>query len=381
MRGEKWPKVFLFPAAAAVMLLVLLAAAGCAGKGQAAKGQAGGAMAVPVAVETVKRGTVVKEIVAGGQLSAVHSVVVAPKISGKVASVPVQLGSRVAASDILFTLDDAEIAAQVRQSEAALAAARARLGVAAYNRENAQKQYERYRQLYEQGAISADTFDAYILKLEQARSGEPEAAVEQAEANLAYYRNQLANTVITSPLDGVVAQCGVEVGSMVTPSTQAVTVVDLSRMKVQVFVGEEHIGKIKEGQEAKVVVPALEDRSFTGVIENLSPAADQKTKAYTVEIGLDNPGEVLKQGMFAEVRLAVGRSEGALTVPVDALLTRSDGTAVYTVKDGVAKKTRVETGISDGSVVEIKSGLQEGDWVVVVGQQGLVDGAKVMVSD
>jgi len=370
MRGEKWPKVFLFPAAAAVMLLVLLAAAGCAGKGQAAKGQAGGAMAVPVAVETVKRGTVVKEIVAGGQLSAVHSVVVAPKISGKVASVPVQLGSRVAASDILFTLDDAEIAAQVRQSEAALAAARARLGVAAYNRENAQKQYERYRQLYEQGAISADTFDAYILKLEQARSGEPEAAVEQAEANLAYYRNQLANTVITSPLDGVVAQCGVEVGSMVTPSTQAVT-----------FVGEEHIGKIKEGQEAKVVVPALEDRSFTGVIENLSPAADQKTKAYTVEIGLDNPGEVLKQGMFAEVRLAVGRSEGALTVPVDALLTRSDGTAVYTVKDGVAKKTRVETGISDGSVVEIKSGLQEGDWVVVVGQQGLVDGAKVMVSD
>jgi len=335
---------------------------------------------VPVAVETAKRCDVVKELVASGQLVGEQSVVVSPRITGKVTSVPVEVGTDVSAGGTLFTLDESDIRAQVRQSEAAVEVARAKQKVAVDNRENASKQYERYKQLYEQGAVSADTFESYELKLKQALSEEPEATLAQCQATLDYQLNQLANTVILSPIAGTVAQRSVEVGSIVTSTTQAVTVVDLSRVKVQVSVGEQQIGKIIQGQEVKVVVPAVRTEPFTGVVAGLSPAADDKTKSYLVEVKMDNPGRVLKQGMFAEVHFTTDKSEGVLAVPVDALVARSGGNVVYTVRDGMAREVQVKTGISDGKVTEIVSGLQEGDQVIVLGQQGLVDGARVAVS-
>ncbi|OPY59330.1 MAG: Macrolide export protein MacA [Pelotomaculum sp. PtaU1.Bin035] len=292
-----------------------------------------------------------------------------------------EVGSVVGAGSVLFTLDDSDLRAQVRQYEAAVSVARAKQKVAGDNRENAAKQYERYRQLFEQGAISADAFDSYVLKLEQAQSEEPDANLAQSEAALAYQRNQLANTVITSPIAGTVAQRGVDVGSIVSSSTQAVTIVDLSRVKVQVSVGEQQIGKIRQEQEVKVVVPAVRAEPFTGVVSNLSPAADSNTKSYLVEVKMDNPGQLLKQGMFTEVHFTTDRSEGVLTVPVDALAERSGSSVVLTVQDGQARENPVKTGISDGKVTEIISGLQEGDQVIVLGQQGLVNGSKVVVSE
>jgi len=363
------------------VLTLSLAFTGCGQNSTPAQQGAGGkGPAVPVAVETARRGDVAKELVASGQLVGEQCVVVSPKITGKVASVPVEVGTAVNAGDTLFTLDGSDIRAQVQQYEAAVEVARAKQKVAGENRENATKQYERYKQLFEQGAISADAFDSYVLKLEQALSEEPEANLAQSQAALNYQRNQLANTVIVSPIAGTVAQRNVEVGNVVSSSTQAVTVVDLSRVKVQVSVGEQQIGKIKQGQEVNVIVPAVRTEPFTGVVTNLSPAADAKTKSYLVEVKMDNPGQTLKQGMFAEVHIATDKSEGALTVPVDALVARSGGNVVYTVQDGVAREVQVKTGISDGKVIEIVSGLQEGDQVIVLGQQGLVDGSRVAVS-
>ncbi|OPX89635.1 MAG: Macrolide export protein MacA [Pelotomaculum sp. PtaB.Bin104] len=360
-------------------ILLGLILSGCGGSSTT---QAPGAKspAVPVAVEIARRSDVVKELVASGQLVGEQSVVVSPKITGKVASVPVEVGSVVNAGDVLFTLDDFDLRAQVQQSEAAVSVALAKQKVAEGNRENAAKQYERYKQLYEQGAVSADTFDSYALKLQQAQSEEPEATLAQSQAALAYQRSQLANTVIVSPIPGTVALRNVEVGSVVSATTQAVTVVDLSRVKVQVSVGEQQIGKIRQGQEVKVFVPAVRADAYTGVVANLSPAADSKTKSYMIEIKMDNPGQALKQGMFAEVHIATDRSEGALTVPVDAIVARSGGNFIYTVQDGVAKEVQVNTGISDGKVTEIMGGLQEGDQVIVLGQQGLVNGSRVAVS-
>jgi len=359
-------------------ILLSLILSGCGGSSTTPT-SAARAPVVPVAVETVKRGDVAKELVASGQLVGEQSVVVSPKITGKVASVQVEVGAVVNAGDVLFTLDDFDLRAQVQQSEAAVAMARAKQQVAEGNRDNAAKQYDRYKELFEQGAVSTDTLDSYELKLRQAQSEEPEATLAQSQAALAYQRNQLANTVVVSPIAGIVALRSVDMGSVVSAATQAVTVVDLNRVKVQVPVGEQQIGKIKQGQEVKVFVPAVRADSFTGMVANLSPAADEKTKSYLIEVKMDNPGQALKQGMFAEVHIATDRSEGALTVPVDALVARSDGSVVYTVQNGVAKEVQVKAGVSDGKVTEITGGLQEGDQVVVLGQQSLVDGAKVLV--
>lgn len=349
------------------------------GCGKSSAPAAGKSMAVPVAVDTARRGDVLKELVASGQLIGEQSVVTSPKISGKVSSVPVDLGTEVRAGDTLFTLDDSDIRAQVQQAEAAVAVSQAKLKATQDNRDNAAKQYDRYKKLFEQGAVSADTFDSYVLKQQQAQSEEPEATLAKDVASLAYQRNQLANTVITAPFSGTVAQRNVDVGNVVSSSTQAVTVVDLSRVKVQVSVGEQQIGKIKQGQEVKVVVPSVRAESFTGVVANLSPAADTKTKSYLIEVKMDNPDRVLKQGMFAEVHIVTDRIEQALTVPVDAIVQRTGENYVYTVAEDAAKENKVKVGISDGKVTEIIEGLAEGDQVIILGQQGLVNGSKVVV--
>lgn len=372
-------KLWILIAGILLILILILALSRCS-KGSSSNQAAGGkGMAVPVAVQTAKRGDVAKELVASGQLVGEQSVVISPKISGKVASVNVELGTRVNAGDVLFRLDDTEIQAQVRQQEANVEVMAARKRVAEQNRENATRQFERYRQLYEQGAISADTFDSYRLKLEQAESEEPSANLAQAQASLSYQQSQLANTVITSPISGEVGAKNVEIGNTVSSTTQAVTVVNLDRVKVQVAVGEQHIGKIKQGQEVRVIVPSVREEPFTGLITNLSPAADPKTKSFYLEVKLENPDRVLKQGMFAEVHISTDRKENVLTVPVDAVVQKSGENIVYTVVDGAARENRVKVGISDGKVTEITGGLNEGDQVIVLGQQGLVDGTKVIV--
>ncbi len=339
-----------------VLLVALFYAGWSKSRQNAGKGAVEQDPAVPVSVETAKRGDVLKELIVSGQITGEQSVVVAPKISGKVAVVSVELGSEVGAGDVLFTLDDLDIRAQVAQAEAAVVMA----------------------ELYEHGVVSADTLDAYAFKLEQANSEEPEAALAQSRAALFFQQNQLANTVITSPIGGTVALRDVDAGSIVSPATQAVTVVDLARVIVQVSIGEQQIGKIKPGQEVKVAVPAAQTGPFTGVVSNISPAADPKTKSFLVEIKMDNPGRVLKQGMFAQVHIVTDRREGVLVAPVDALVAKSGTDVVFTVEDGLAKENKVKTGISDGKVFEILSGLQEGAQVVVMGQQGLVDGFKVV---
>lgn len=337
-------------------------------------------MAVPVAVTEVKRGEINKELVASGQIVGEQSVAVSPKISGRVASVNVELGAVVNAGDVLFSLDDTEIRAQVMQSQANVEVMEARKKSADQNRKYTARQFERYKQLYEQGAISAEAFETYRLKLEQAESEEPAALLAQARATLAYQLSILSNTVITSPINGEVAAKNVEVGNMVSPGAQSMLVVNLERVKVQVAVGEQHIGKLKQGQEVSVIVSAAREEPFTGVIASLSSAADPKTKSFYLEVKLENPDRVLKQGMFAEVHISIDHKENVLTVPVDAVLQRSGENLVYTVADGIARENRVEVGISNGKLAEITGGLNEGDQVIVLGQQGLVDGAKVTVA-
>lgn len=361
-----------------VLVTITLAAAGC-GSNKAVTAGGGKGLTVPVAVQPVKIADVARELVASGQLVGEQSVVVSPKISGKVDDVRVELGFRVAQGDVLFTLDDTDILAQVQQFEASVAAAAARKKVADQNRENVSRQFERYKQLYEQGAISADTYETYRFKLDQALSEEPESNLAQMQASLSYQRNQLANTVITSPVSGEVGAKNVEIGNMVSSTTQAVTVVNLERVKVQVPVGEQQIGRLKQGQAVKVLVPSVRREQFNAVIANISPAADPKTKSFLVEVKMDNPERVLKQGMFAEVHIATDRKEKVLTVPVDAVVPRAGENIVFTVVDGKAKENKVKVGISDGKVTEILEGLAEGDQVIVLGQQGLVNGSLVLV--
>lgn len=363
-----WPAVFF---------------AGCASRQQAPAAQQGAGAGRPpaaVAVQAVKKGKIVREYTAGGQLAGIRTATVAPKISGKVASVPVAAGQAVREGDVLFTLDSTDAENQVRQARAALAVAQENKKLADVNRASAKKQLERYRQLYEAGAVSADTYEQYVLKYEQAAAPVPEAQLAQAEAALATQETNLANHTVRAPFGGVVAKVSVDPGEMVTPTSQCVTLVDLSRVKVEVAVGEQEVNKIRPGQTCRVTVAAARSEPFPGTVTAVAPAADEKTKGFTVEVTLDNPAGILKQGMYAEVHLVTDTAEEVLTVPVEAVLNKDGRRVVFVVEGGEAKERTVTVGLTDGRLAEIKDGLKEGEQVVVTGNQSLTNGSKVIVS-
>jgi RND family efflux transporter MFP subunit len=372
------PRTVLFTA----LLISLLLSAGCGSTGGAdGKGGSRGPSAVAVATDPVETSDIKEIRFFNGQVQPVQSAVMAPKVNGRVASVAVRIGDRVKKGDILIQLDTSEISAQVRSQEADLALNRARLEMAQKNREYYRNAMENYKKLYEAGALSKEKYDEMALKYDQAMSGEFEAAVAKSEASLNEKQSLLEGSTVRSPINGVVSFVNVEPGQNVTTATQAVGVVDISTVKIRVFVADQHINRLAKGQTVEVEIPDVRSQPFAGTVAAVSPAVDPATRGYPVEIELANPDGQIKQGMFARVRLAVSESKNAVVVSVDAVVNRPEGKFVFAVQNGKAKEFKVETGIAHDGKIEIKSGgLKPGDQVVTVGHQSLVDGMAVRLS-
>ena len=332
-----------------------------------------------VTVQKVQNKDISNKVLVGGQLVARQSAVLAPKITGKVTAVNVNMGSWVKQGDVVLRLDDADLQAQVQQSQAQVEVARANYEVTQKTQENAAEQLNRYKRLLEEAAISQDNYDAMKLKYDQAASGVPAATVKQTEATLMVQKSQLANTVVTAPISGVVAQRNAEPGEIIGPTTQAITIVDLGHMKVELNVGEKVISQLQIGQKAEVYVKSVQPQPFVGEISALSPAADSQSKSFPVEVTIPNAGDILKQGMYAEVHLVAGQSKGVIAVPVEAVVSRGEQKIVFVVKGEQVEQRQVVTGITDGKFVAIDKGLKPGEQVVLSGQQNLKDGAKVEV--
>lgn len=366
----------------AVLLVSLVFAAGCGSKdGTTAKGVPGGGSAVAVATAPVESAGI-KEIKSfNGQVQPAQSAVMAPKTAGRVALVAVRIGDRVKKGDVLVQLDNTELSAQVRTQEADLAVNRAKMEMAQKNREYYRNILENNKKLLEAGAISKDKYDDSALKYDQAMSGEFEAAVAKSEATLNYQSSLLDGLTVRSPFDGVVSFVNVEAGYNVTSSTQAVGIVDISTVKIKIFVGDQHINRLSVGQKVELEIPDVRNEIYEGTVSALSPAVDTVAKGYPVEIELPNPDGQIKQGMFARVKLAVRESKNAALVPVDAVINRPAGKYLFIAQNGKAREIKVETGISEGGKVEITSGgIKPGDMVVTVGHQTLVDGMAVRLS-
>jgi len=373
----------------------LLLTAGCGGK--ETTGKAAGNTG-PVAVETVKAqmGIVGDSSTVSGKLEALESATLVPKMSGRVASISVDIGSVVSAGEVLLTLDAKELAAAVSQAEAAVALAdsartqsQASLAQAEADFEVAQSNYERGKLLLMQGAISQSDFDnkfaltyknseaRYRLAQELAGSG-ADAQYAQAAAALQLARANYANSIITSPISGIVTAKNIKPGEMASPSSPVLSVDNLDKVVVLANVTEAQVNRLKEGQEVEVKVGAVTTGLFKGTITNISYAANQLSKSYPIKVQIENPGHLLKPGMFAEVRLP-GSGVEVLTVPRAAVSLKEGKHFVYVIENGAAKSIEVSIGNSDGKNIAIISGLNEGAEVVASGVEDLQDGVQVTV--
>ncbi|NPV90614.1 MAG: efflux RND transporter periplasmic adaptor subunit [Firmicutes bacterium] len=323
---------------------------------------------VPVKTAAVQKGSINRQVTLAAKIVPATEVTVIPKVGGRVASVPVDMGDRVQAGQTLLKLESTDYYIAVQQAEAAL-----ELNLA--NQKSAALNLERVKQLHNQGVASQKDLDTAQTAAEQA-----DAQVKQASAALANARNQLGNASINSPIDGIIASRKVDVGEMVNTSSAVFTLVDVSSVYAECSVPETEVGRLTAGQKISVLVSAVSPSPLEGSLSNLAPAADASTKAFPARVRLENPEAKLKPGMFAEVQLATEEHPEALLVPKESIVEMGEQKLVYLVRDGRAVETQVRPGIAKDEMVELLDGVKEGDLVVTVGQTAVKNGSPVQIT-
>jgi multidrug efflux pump subunit AcrA (membrane-fusion protein) len=184
---------------------------------------------------------------------------------------------------------------------------------------------------------------------------------------------------VQSPIKGVVGLVYADVGQRVQPTAPVAYVVDMEKVKINIDVPEKTIGEIRFGQDAEVRVDTYPDKVFIGKITRISPVLDPMTRTSSAEVSVDNKEGLLKPGMFARVSIVTHVSENVDVVMKEAVIGKEPDTFVYVIKDNKAMKKKIELGLKQDNLIEVKSGLQTGDQVVVIGQQKLYENAPVVI--
>jgi HlyD family secretion protein len=261
----------------------------------------------------VDRGPITQVVLASGTLQPVSSINVGTQVSGTVAERLVDFNDRVRAGQVLLRLDDSALAARLRQARAQLAAAQANLALA-------RATFERNERLVAQNFISALALDQSRRELDAAS-----ANVDAARAQVSSAETDVANTVIRSPIDGIVLRRNTDVGQTVAASFQTPDLFQLARdltdMRIHTSVSEADVGLIRPGQAVRFTVDAFPDREFDGTVEQfrLNAATNQGVVTYTILVAVKNPDELLKPGMTAQTRIVVASRPDVLRLPTAAL--------------------------------------------------------------
>lgn len=329
----------------------LAAACGSADAGDGGPGGTGGPPPTLVEVVTARTDTVVDAILATGTVEAVQSIELRPEVQGRLTEILAREGTEVTAGTPLFKIDDAELRALVAQLTA--------------ERDRARQALERTKDLIRQNAAS------------QADLEEAEANARSRQAQLELQQVRLERTVVRAPFAGVVGERFVSVGDYVTTGTRLTTLQTVDPQRVAFQVPERYAERLALGQQVRFAVAAV-DREFTGTVDFVDPVVQVPARAILVKARVRNPERLLKPGMFVEVRLATEIREQAVVVPEDAILPLEGTDFVWVVAgDTTVTRREVALGVRTPGFVEIRTGLSEGEQVVVGGLQRLFDGAPV----
>ncbi len=321
-------------------------------EGAAAAGGPGGGMPpMPVDVDTARQSSVVDAVRATGRIEAVQAVELRPDESGRVVELLFREGQAVEQGAPLVRVDDALLRAQAER--------------AAADRDLARQQLERVRRLRaDNAAAPAD--------MERA-----EAAFRSAEAALAVLQLQVERTTVRAPFAGVVGQRFVSPGDYVTPQTRLLSITTMDPQRAVIEVPERYAGDLRQGQQVEFTVAAHPGRTFRGSVEFIDPVVQEEGRTIVVKARAPNPGQLLKAGMFIEARLAVSTRTGAVVVPEDAIQPLRTANIAWAVVDGKASRRVVQLGVRSAGTVEILSGIEPGELVVVGGLERMGEGMAV----
>lgn len=303
-------------------------------------------------------------VAVSGSIRPVNFAAVKSRVGAEVARVHVQDGERVSRGQVLVTLDAADWRARFDSQSAAVAEAKARLTLA-------QKNQASNKDLLDRKFISQNAYDST-----QSTADVASAAVKSAESQLAIVRRQLDETVIRSPIDGVVAKRLVQVGERITEQQTVAQVVDLNLMELEALVPLADAPAVRIGSPIGFTVDGFGERQFAGKVERISPAAETGTRSIPVYIRIANSDGALKGGMFASGQLQLGARQTSNVLPLAALREEGGSFHVFAVKDGKLERRPIEVGTRnlDLGLAEIKSGVDADTQVVAVKMDGLKHG-------
>ena len=345
----------------AVALTALVVVAALAGRraglfsGSAQAGPAGGAPGdmppMPVDVDSARRGSVVDAVRATGRIEAVQAVELRPDEQGRVVELLFREGQAVAAGTPLVRIDDAMLRAHAERAKA--------------DRDLAGQQLERVRRLRAEHAASP-------ADLERA-----EAAARSAEAALAVLQLQIERSTVRAPFVGVVGQRFVSAGDYVTSASRLLTLQTTDPQRAVIEVPERHAAHLKRGQVVEFAVAAQPGRVFHAVVDFIDPVVQPTSRTIVVKARAPNGSHLLKAGMFIEARLATGTRGDAIVVREDAVQPLRTANVVWAVVDGKASRRVVQLGARSQGKVEIVSGVEAGEQVVVGGLERMAEGMPV----
>ncbi len=346
-----------------------------------------------IVVTAAQKRAIVDRVIATGTIQPVEEVYVAPLVDGlSIRSLGADVADRVKEGDTLATLNDdalvlenSRLAAMRAKAEASVAQMQAQLVEAKANAEEADKARTRAETLVKTGATSQATHDQATAAAQAAHSrvssAEQAISVAQAEirvmdAQIADIDLKLARTAVKAPVSGVVSARTAKIGAIAMGGgTQPLfSIIRNGEIELKADVSEANIMKLQVGQEATISLAGGSER-LTGRIRLVEPTLSNDTRLGKVYIKIDEP-EKARVGMFASAEITARKKEG-LVLPLSAITTSREGTVARKVEDGVVKLVKVTTGIQDGQVIEITSGLAEGDEVVAKAGAYVRDGDRI----
>lgn len=368
--------------------------------------------------QSVEQKTLPVTLTANGSVEAKRSINLSPKTAGTIKTLLVKEGDRVRQGQTIAVMDDTDLRGQLTQAQGQLAQQeanlqrllagdrpqetlqlKARLRSTQAELQKAEADLNSYQQLYDEGAVSRqeyqqtvtarDVAQANVEDAQQAlalsQSGtrqeeiaEARAQVQSARGSLETIQNQLDETKVLAPFDGVVVQTYADVGSFVSPSmsgssdsASSSSILELAsdRLEIVVNIAESQIGKIKLDQTVQLKVDALPGEVLAGTVAQIAPRAtvSQNVTSFEVKVAVDeSTSDRLAIGMNTEAEFEVSQLENALLVPNAAVVRQEEGTGVYVLNsDGVPVFQPIETGLSAEGYTEVKSGLQKNEEVLL----------------
>jgi len=384
-------KALLFSLALSIVAISFLASCKSDYPASAKQSSPGGKTARQVKTTAVVESPFGETVTANGTLAAFDQTTVSVKVPGRVKTIAVDLGSVVSKGQVIAQLDSEDYRLRVQQSEASLAQARARLGLAPDGTDDnvdpektatvrqaravldeARVARDRAAKLVEQGVIAKAEFDTATATFKVAEGRYQDAYEEirnrqgvlaQRRSEVALARQQLKDTAVVAPLDGIVQEKRTSSGEYLAAGTAVVNIVRMDPLRLRAEIPERESHTVKPGQNVRVTVDG-DSNVYVGQIMRLSPVIAEQTRILVVEADVRNNGK-LRPGSFAHAEIVTNDSKMAVTVPNNAIVTFAGIEKVLVVQNGKALEKPVTTGRRNGEFTEIVSGVNVGEKVII----------------